>query len=89
MLPAKLTGSAQNATAYAAMDGKTLLIAVVNKSDAPLALHVQGTQKPTDHWTLTAPSLDAKTDVRFAAASDGAPWNVPAHSAALWKMPAR
>jgi hypothetical protein len=77
---------ARDVTAYAACMEDTLLVAAVNKSGNPVQVRLRGSAaRPTECWTLTAPSLDAKDGVEFAQAGTDQRL-VPAYSAMLWKL---
>jgi hypothetical protein len=83
---ASLDGDARNVTAYAARIDDTLLVAAVNKSGNPVQVRLRGSAaRPTECWTLTAPSLDAKDGVEFAQAGTDQRL-LPAYSAMLWKL---
>jgi len=82
---ASLGGDARDVTAYAARIDDTLLVAAVNKSGNPVQVRLRGSAaRPTECWTLTAPSLDAKDGVEFVQASTEQRL-VPAYSAMLWR----
>jgi hypothetical protein len=83
---ASLGGDARDVTAYAARIDDTLLVAAVNKSGNPVQVRLrESAARPTECWTLTAPSLDAKDGVEFAQAGPDQRL-VPAYSAMLWKL---
>jgi hypothetical protein len=61
-----------NATAYAARSANTLKLALINKSETPIAIVLDKklpNTPPTEALVLSAPSLDAKTGITFTAAT--------------------
>ncbi len=62
------TGS-RNIAAYAARRGEEVLLAIVNKDSVPVSIQVTGFSSTAPRlkasWTLMAPALDARTEVRF------------------------
>ena len=58
-----------NVTAYAALRGHEILLAVINKDSTPASIDVRGfpgnVGRAKESWSLTAPSLGATTDVKF------------------------
>jgi hypothetical protein len=66
-----------------------LLVAVVNKSSSPAQVRPRGgeaSSRATECWTLTAPSLAAKTGVQFERAATDERL-VPGYAAVVWKFP--
>lgn len=70
LLPANLQCSSDRITAYAARTPRNGdLIAVINKTTSPAALTLTGNLAAQKHWhatQLTAPSLDAMSDITLA-----------------------
>ncbi|HEX6773224.1 MAG TPA: hypothetical protein VF126_14440, partial [Acidobacteriaceae bacterium] len=75
--------------AYAARQGDTVLLAVVNKTASPLHLRSQHIKAAaSEQRVLTASSLDSKEDVHIAKLKGPTALEVPAYSAALWETSA-
>lgn len=76
-------------TAYAAMKQNLFLLAVFNKSDAPLALRVRGLPRPSPRRSplvLAAPEIGSRAGVTLAASAEAA---CSSHrGAALVQLPA-
>jgi hypothetical protein len=60
-----------NVAAYIARRGQEILLALINKDSAPVSIDVTGfprnVGRTKESWSLTAPGLEATTDVKFHA----------------------
>jgi len=60
-----------NVAAYVARRGEEILLAVINKDSAPVPVDVTGLPgdlgRRQENWSLTAPSLESTTNVKFQA----------------------
>lgn len=58
-----------NVAAYVARRGQEILLALINKDSAPVSIDVTGfprnVGRAKESWSLTAPGLEATTDVKF------------------------
>jgi hypothetical protein len=76
-----------NATAHLAENGRTRLLAIVNKSGTPLAIQLADrlalSTPPSSGHMLSAPALDDKAHTRIepVALNSGSPPTVPPYSA--------
>ncbi len=72
VLPVEGTVAGVNCTAYAALDGKAIKMAIFNKDEAQAVkavLHVPGTKQNATSWRLAAPALDSTEGVTLAGAA--------------------